>query len=87
VGGDFFVKDVGAAVVFGTDWATELTTFDYFVRNVVVVFVVVVVGGGGGGIHGAIVLSEHIGGQGGSHGRHTITISRLFFLEIVVVVS
>ena len=86
MGGDFFVKDVGAAVVFGTDWATELTTFDCFVRIVVVVFVVVVVGGGGG-IHGAIVLSEHIGGQGGSHGRHTITISRLFFLPIVVVVS
>ena len=77
MGGDFFVKDVGAAVVFGTDWATELTTFDCFVSIV----------GSVGGIHGAIVLSEHIGGQGGSHGRHTITISRLFFLPIVVVVS
>jgi len=85
VGGYFFVEDVWATVVFGTDWTTELTTFDCFI-SIVVVVVVVGGGGGGGGIHGAIVLSEHIGGQGGSHGRETITISCFFFLDIVVVV-
>ena len=74
MGGYFFVEDVWSTIAFRTDWATELTTFDCFVSIV----------GSVGGIHGAIVLSEHIGGQGGSHTRKNITILCFFFLDIVV---
>lgn len=74
MGGYFFVEDVWSTIVFGTDWATELTTFHCFVSIV----------GSVGGIHGAIVLSEHIGGQG----VHSFSVKPIvlcfFFLDIVV---